>query len=315
MYQTDITFPTIEILKEILIPFVPYSLPLLGSCLQVLEQGSDARIYSSFPINTDPGSIAYTKPPLPFSVIFFSQAPASSRFFCSAEIEPCDPTPIEHEHVLQFLRSFLYEWICSDYAKENSDNSLSGQIIIGSVHSRWIPIAKALGQDIVSNDESICTKFILPPRSLAPDTKQALLKDGDENWISSPIREEDVERVRASSDIPRTFGYINARCHASVCIRDKRSDDPVAWAIQHADGSIGILHVEEKVRGRRLAKKVVRELVEVLRHTPQNLEWNWADVFERNDLGMRFFESLNADGWKKGWSCCWLFFQADHLQV
>ncbi|KAH7888583.1 hypothetical protein F5I97DRAFT_1925105 [Phlebopus sp. FC_14] len=326
---------TLGALVELLSPHVPHSLPVLGNILNTCPRSqtianvdpSQVFVWSTTPLPTSSSHVA-SPPPL-FSILIFSPASHQFRFFCSAETSSGPPTEEEEAHVLHICRSVLrmaarhsptYNSILTCKASTPDSHPTDrvetdpSMIVIGGVHEKWHSCLRPL-----SEWQNPYVRFNLPPTSLPHKDAQP-----SQGWIISQIRESDINVIRATTAIPRSVDYIRSRAPYSVCIRpkgtypDDQGQKPIAWALMHADGSIGTLFVDPLHRGKGVAKLAINTLVQKLdltkgyASTPTNgdlgggtLGWNWSDTDVWNEKAKKLFHSLG--GWREEWTCHWTY--------
>ncbi|KAF9224080.1 hypothetical protein BS17DRAFT_780432 [Gyrodon lividus] len=331
---------TVAALVKLLSPHAPYSLHILGTILNAGQRSmtignvdpSKVFLWSTTPLrlsNDNP-------PPKLFSILIFSPIGHDFRFFCSAESSPEPPTKVEETHVERIFKMVRH------MAREESpkydsvlimksanrglgptvrvDND-PPMIIIGGVHEKWKPcITKS------SECQNPVIRYILPrSTSGSGATLSRSVVQSSDDLVISQIRQSDIAFVRAASSIPRSEEYIMSRAAYSVCLRTRGGDEgdeggePVAWALLHADGSIGALHVDPQYQRRGLGKLVLNSLAKKLDFGKVDgeppsvyddlgggaLGWNWTDTEWRNDVGNLFFTSWV--GRENGWTCHWTY--------
>ncbi len=96
-----------------------------------------------------------------------------------------------------------------------------------------------------------CHMYILKPGRLAPAPRVRV----------GPLRPADAPLIARNWPYGRRrVEYVKSRIKAmpSSCIR--RDGRPVAWALIHDDGSMGMLHVLEQFRGQGLARAITAHL-------------------------------------------------------
>ncbi|KAF7984218.1 hypothetical protein HWV62_16016 [Athelia sp. TMB] len=302
LYPNQLSHPdAANALIALLQPHLPHSLPILGylfhSCRPTQSgfQEPQVEVWST---------ISPAEPPSAgvFSVLLFSPADAQFRLFCSADSSAGPAEAAEEAHVVGVMRSATriadgnprYRTIVPLPPGDQPPHT--AMIFVGSVHEKW---ARCLAPHAPRMNP--CVKFLCPPQPAPPSREPSVSK----------LEEADLERVRAASGIARSHEYLLERLAASVCVR--ADGLPVAWALVHADGSIGALHVEDAHRRRGLGRLVMRALVEQLGGGADGaggeaLGWNWTDVVAANEAGSGFMRSLA--GWEEGWLCYWVFVAA-----
>ncbi|KAF7971800.1 hypothetical protein HWV62_19877 [Athelia sp. TMB] len=306
LYPTQLSHPdAANALVALLQPHLPHSLTILGYLFHSCRpnpsgfQEPQVEVWSTIPPAEPPSAGV-------FSVLLFSPADAQFRLFCSADSSAGPAEAAEEAHVVGVMRSATriadgnprYRTIVSLPSGDQPPNAVA-MIFVGSVHEKW---ARCLAPHAPRMNP--CVKFLCPPRpaaTVAPPHRE---------WAVGRLEEADLERVRAASGIARSREYLLERLTASVCVR--ADGLPVAWALVHADGSIGPLHVEDAQRRRGLGRLVMRALVEQLGGADGAgggaLGWNWTDVVAANEKGSEFMRSL--EGWEEGWMCYWVFMAA-----
>ena len=302
---------------------IPYSLPILGYIFH--SDGSEMNASPLAHFSTPKVQIwssqshltAGTSRQTLFSIVLFSESDSQFRFFCSAEASGIPPTPEEQEHVRETLGSFMKSIVGNDpkyrsiVQPSSVDDANESFVFVGSVHEVWTSALHPYSPKI--NPRHV--KYICPPNP-QPNLQTSSFLEAN-GWTISQIQPSEVDLVKTVSGVSRSHDYLLGRCSSSVCIRDvKKSSAPVAWALIHADGSIGALYVQPDYRKRGLARLMVQELAwkSVPRSSEEGINigrtggtlgWNWTDVCESNDKSIWFMESL--EGWKKGWNCYWLY--------
>ncbi|KAH7913155.1 hypothetical protein BJ138DRAFT_1146690 [Hygrophoropsis aurantiaca] len=316
-------------LVRVLSPHVPFSLHILGGLLnssartEKLNCVDPSKIYawSSMPLNNIDASSAL------FSIVIFSSVSHQFRFFCSAESASGPPTEAEEAHVVSMVQSVLqlahteapkYDSVLKSVGPSEAPTERhpdeKAMIVIGAVHEKWQPCLRTL-----SAAQNPQVRYVASPSGSPADT----LGHISDEWIVSRIQESDIDAVRGTSHIPRSKAYLLSRSAYSVCIRRRHEEGedevrkPIAWALMHADGSVGTLYVNTEYRGKGLAQIVMKGLVDKLNFRKGNpsledddvgggaLGWNWADTDIWNNEGRRFFDSLT--GWRLGWICHWTY--------
>ncbi|KAH7923586.1 hypothetical protein BV22DRAFT_1106012 [Leucogyrophana mollusca] len=311
---------------DVLSPHAPFSLHILGGILNSRERTGKLEVCDS------PGVTAWTSKPLTtidsssdlFSVLIFSSLTHQFHFFCSAESLTGPPTKDAEAHVLGTIRAVLrlayiqaprYDSVLRLGGDTDAPTERMGDeppmIIIAAVHEKWTSCLRPLA---VAQYASV--RYVLPPGH-SKDTSNL-----SHEWTLSTLQESDIDAVRSTSHIPRPKEYFLSRSAYTVCIRKKgeesASQKPIAWALMHADGSIGALYVNAEYRGKGLAQVVVKELTKKLDFTEGvgassvdddigggALGWNWTDVDLLNEKAMAFFDSVGS--WERGWLSHWTY--------
>ncbi|KZT26768.1 hypothetical protein NEOLEDRAFT_207535 [Neolentinus lepideus HHB14362 ss-1] len=319
LFKVDLTQPESALkLVHLLQPCIPQCLPVLGTLLHSspshgespTSYGSISNLYAWASFDLDA-----TGTPSLFSVVVISTLDNNqARYFCSAENNQEEPSQQEKAHVLDFIRAFLNivnKLGLSSSIKmipANEQVTAKGGIMVGSMHQKWVdtlsPLAGRIGP---------CTKFLRPPS--VPGSAPITIGGLEGNFTISPLTALDIQTLVSTSAIPHSKEYFLSRCDTSICIgtigAEGSPSQPVAWALQHTDGSIGTLYVQPELRGKGLARTVVESLVRRLDQAEMPEErggafrWNWVDTVENNVNAERFFGSLQ--GWNKGWMCYWMF--------
>ncbi|KAI0072777.1 hypothetical protein K474DRAFT_1711287 [Panus rudis PR-1116 ss-1] len=287
--------PNIENLASALRPFIPLSLPVLGSLFSGDVENKTLQIWSSFP--------PCSRPPPLFSVI--TRTPLLNgefRYFCSAEVSPRTPGRVEEDHVLSTLRA-LRKVLPPDTTQDPNP-----PIFIGSVNDIWYPSLKS--HTVISHTTK---KYIRPP--LPIHTQSNWDESPHRDWIITELRDEDIELVLSSSSFLRTPKYIRSRLPFSVCLRQSHSSMPIAWNLLTSDGSTGMLHVEPEYRGRGLSRLVKASMLRKLEqmYCTKDEEkkgqypyarWESCNILADNRTSINLITSL--EGWKEGWWSHWL---------
>jgi len=295
LYRLDTSDPCIcSALVNLLKLYVPYSLPLLGSLAsdaQTDRQVSPAllvHVWASFQFPL----VGNASIPEIFCIILLSTlSDRQCTLFCSEDASPLPPTPTHEAHVMNVIRSFLalpgeeYGRLLHSGAKERR------VLTYGSVHSKWTQCIEPYTLKISRYITYLCER-----------TDDRTVTSVPEGMLLSQLCESDVEVVMEESSVGRTREYFVSRFPTSICMRTHHSHKPVAWALMHANGSIGTLHVEPEFRRKGLGQLVMRELVNRFANREG---WNWVDVHENNTAAVRFFDSLTD--WNAGWTCMWIF--------
>ncbi|KAI0072785.1 hypothetical protein K474DRAFT_329656 [Panus rudis PR-1116 ss-1] len=290
--------PNIDNLASILRPYIPFSLPVLGTLFSGDVENNTLRIWSSFPPTS--------QPPLVFSLV--TQIPLLNgefRYFCSAEASTRTPGQLEEDHVLSTFR-VLHRVIPPDTAR-----GPNGSILVGSVNDIWYPSLKP--HSIVKHTTA---KYIRPP---LPIRTQSNWNDSPHSdWIITELREEDIGLVLSKSSLLRTPEYLRSRLPFSVSLRQSHSSMPIAWNLLTSDGSTGMLHVEPEYRGRGFSRWVkaamFRKLDQMYGTDDEEKKgqypyarWESCNIFADNCKSIGLITSL--EGWKEGWVSHWLHVQ------
>ncbi|KIJ67905.1 hypothetical protein HYDPIDRAFT_83949 [Hydnomerulius pinastri MD-312] len=343
------TTDTIAALVRLLSPHAPYSLHILGNILNTCPRSetignvdpSQVTIWSTTPLpsptDSHDASVSPSTSPALFSVLIFSPVSHQFRFFCSADSLDGPPKEEEEAHVLLICRSVLHMAVMdsptydSILTRKSTGTGVRPadradcdppMIVFGGIHKKWRSCLRSLAAC-----QNPCFRYILPP---SPSIGRVLPKDGPESsddWVVDHIRESDIDLIRSTSTIPRSADYIMSRAPYSVCLRSRGDrgegpdgQKPIAWALMHADGSIGTLHVDPARRREGLAKFVLKKLVQKFDGQGRKdatcasvladlgggaLGWNWTDTDVWNEAANRFFGSF--EGWQKGWTCDWTY--------
>lgn len=326
LHPVDVGSAELDVLVNILKRYLPQSITVLGAIGQATPTANAAaspaslRVWTSLPVPTLVTSGG--APPL-FAVLVptVAHGHAQCRLFVSAESSPAEATPEE----TAFATAVAQEGIKLVGPLMVEDARRAGaeprkEILIGSIHEKW-----ALALEPLSIWSSGNTKFIHPPRpATAKKAKMAL----PESATLARLADADIDAVLATSHIQRSRAYIASRASSSVVLRMPAPEGngvtvPAAWALIHADGSIGSLYVDSAFRRMGLATVVVTALVEGADIKPDGMEgvggstkeednrggaqgWFWGDVMDDNGESGAFFGRL--DGWERGWVCNWMGF-------
>ncbi|EPQ57515.1 hypothetical protein GLOTRDRAFT_127867 [Gloeophyllum trabeum ATCC 11539] len=306
LFRADLTQPEIVgRLVELLKHGVPQSLPILGSLFHSSPPTAETidgvapklYVWTSFDLN-------HADRPSLYSVVAYSPLDNNqARYFCSADGSSDTPTGREKKHVVDFLTMFLRH--VNDQLGDSSNPTM---FKIGSVHEKWVDTLRSLDVDRANP----CTKYLRAPPGPGDALPDRDVLGGI--FTISPLQPSDAESIISTSHISRSREYILSRSLTSICIRAAGADGsggrPIAWALQHSDGSIGTLFVQPEYRGKGLARKVMGTLVNRLDQADAKaarggaLGWNWVDVVAGNTNAEHFFEGLQ--GWHRGWTCYWI---------
>lgn len=352
LYRIDLSTDSRNILAaliKLLGPHAPYSLQILGTVLNTGPRSSTLQdvdpskvsLWSTVPLHFDP--VPTNDHPALFSIITFSYQNRQFRFFCSGESQaPSDPpTEAEKAHVAQVfegLRDMAHE------ARPTYDSAivaLGGEswprhrvdtdpsmIVIGGIHEKWADVLAPM-----TTFQNPNVRYVFPrgafSHDAAPVNGRMLRLEGGltDELVSSEIRASDLSFVLGASTVPRSDGYILSRAPYSACLRSRAGEQPVACALMHADGSIGVVHVDPNYQRQGLGGLVLRALTEKLDFGNDRegtellpgdhyqdlgggaLGWNWVNVAVDNESGSRFFSSLAG---KEGrWTCHWTYMLVD----
>lgn len=281
---------------------IPFTLPILGGILQQpdgsLQTEQRVYIWTTFQFGSP------NIPPTLYSVILlFPLELKQACLFCSEETSPSPPSSVAESHVIGAIRAFMHI-VDTKYNLKGTTDGASA-FLFGSLHEKWVSCLQSY-----QLRTSPCVRYVCIPRP--SEASPSILES---NLMFSQIQDTDVDYILGKSHISRTPEYILSRASKSVCIRSAAHDvcesQPVAWVLLHADGSIGMLHVEPKLRRKGLAQLLTNQLLHKLQPTVGvihsgggALGWNWADVEEGNEGGKLFFNSLV--GWKKERMCYWI---------
>ena len=301
--------------------YIPYSLPILGYIFHSVgtSEMNNASHFSTPKVqiwSSKSNLTTETSQQTLFSIILFSESDSQFRFFCSAETSGIPPSLEEKEHVKEMLGSFMKSVVRDDPKyrtivwPSSVDDTNENIIFVGSVHEIWTSTLHPYSPQV--NPRHV--KYICPPVNSTTSNLQTLSLLEVNGWTISQIQPSEVDLVKATSGVARSRDYLLGRCSSSVCIRDvKKGSAPIAWALIHADGSIGALYVQPDYRRRGLAHLIAQELTR--KSVPQGsvdigracgtMGWNWTDVSESNDKSIQFMESLG--GWYKKWNCYWFY--------
>ncbi|KIJ65489.1 hypothetical protein HYDPIDRAFT_110586 [Hydnomerulius pinastri MD-312] len=323
---------TVAALGKLLSPHAPRSLHILGTILNTRPRTKTIGNVDPDKVilwSTTPLQLSNDPPPELFSILIFSPASHQFRFFCSAESAE-GRKPEEEAHVVQIFQEVLrmaaaettYDSVLTMKSANHGSvptervDSDPRMIVVGSIDEKWRPCLAAL-----SECQNPSIRYIMPPSPLGAEIPTNA-PESSRDWVVDQIQESDIGVIRASSSVPRPREYIMSRAPYSVCIRTRGqeglSPKPIAWALMHADGSIGTLHVDSGYRRSGLAKFIMSTLVKKLDLRDDGaspsvyddlgggaLGWNWTDTDEWNDDGRRFFEKLA--GWQMGWTSHWTY--------
>lgn len=307
-----------ETLAGLLRPHIPYSLPILGCIFSGDIEHKALTIWTTFPLNTVPGSTELsnnTVPPI-FSIICHSPLQDHEfRFFCSAETTPTGDPVSEDAHVFEAIGQLLSDPIygAPSEARAGSVSMKPGGVVeVGYLNERWI----ACLQSRIKYDE-LCFAFIRPPRQSPPPF--AWNTSPNDEWEISELHESDVDFVQGKLvNPPRSRESIKYRIPYSVCIRRKNSENrnPVAWNLMRADGAIGMLYVEPDMRRKGLGRicmvALSRKMEEMYatedsekKDLYPHARWEFDVVSHENEASMRLSKSL--EGWKEMGQYHWVW--------
>lgn len=297
-------------LHALLSPLLPQSLTILGPIEQHRDGTFDMPIWASFP--------AKETPPALFA--FYTIAGYQSRFFCSADASDAQTTPEQGSFVASFMQSAIqaaYTYLAD--TRGLGDISPETGLIVGSIHGKWENCLRVLP---FARTSLLVRKFLLPPsatRAFAQGTRDERLPPGAR---LAKLQKEDLDLVVGRNKIQRPAWYVEGRLQQSVAIRVPSPggyDALVAWALVHADSSLGQLNVVDGFQRRGLGGEVLRRLVaqrlaradERTMRTPEEPGdmtngWNMVDVVVGNAESTGFFGRL--EGWEEAWVTAWITF-------
>ena len=219
-------------------------------------------------------------------------------------------------------------------------------LVIGSVHSSLLPLlagnesvpassgvtlrqrsrdTRNGGTSVVSGVSGAYTKWLIPP-STSISVSTADSAGGKAKGTLPPgctfstIQKEELARVVASTEIPRTEATLAALGGVSVREAEGRV---VSWGFLGVDGSLSSLFTEEGYRGQGLAKAVAGALVEGLggrggvgeackgegalkmgyRGIRDGEGWAHSDIDAENKGSAAVARAI---GGRVGWECRWI---------
>jgi hypothetical protein len=129
-------------------------------------------------------------------------------------------------------------------------------------------------------------------------------RDLPEGMRWGKMREQDIETVKARTNIPRTASTLLSL--KSVGVFEVKSDKPVAWTFLGLDGSLTTLHTEPECRGKGIAKavaaKIICDYAPGLAVDDEGNAWCHADVYLGNIPSESVCRSLGGKAlWKDYW--------------
>ncbi len=170
----------------------------------------------------------------------------------------------------------------------------SGGVWFSALEYRFLPLVRERGKDVQDNP---CFLYRLERARFRPYE----LPDTGDHPIE-PLRREDADLVTLHWTYGDTEDYPLSRIlqAPTACIRI--GGEPVAWALIHHDGSIGMVYTLQEHRRKGYAKAVVSVLAEkrlLAGRTP------YCFIVEGNETSERLFEELGfALQSKLGWVHC-----------
>lgn len=174
-------------------------------------------------------------------------------------------------------------------------------ILVGACHKAIVQIFRETGlvrHEFPGHDLEL-NKFVFKISDL-PETKE--LPKGT-RW--GKVREQDIDTVKARTDIPRTKRTLMSL--DSIAVFDEKSDSPVAWTFLGLDGSLTTLHTEPELRGKGIAKavaaRIIRQYAPGLAVDAEGNAWSHADVYLGNVSSEKVCSSL---GGKALWNHYWV---------
>lgn len=288
-------------------PFLPFSCSVIGLTQSHLAPQPDPylKVWATFDFSNYQST---SEVPELFTIAVFT--PIQGRLFCSADTSPEDVTAEELIHREKVTR--LYAVTATSLVRTLPGHREDSEYLLGVIHERFIPLVEpyAGGRSITPY-----RLFLYHPSNTEVTDTTATGPDATK-WLVTNLEESDLELVRSTSHVQRTIEYLRARIPVSTCIRDPDSANgrrPVAWLIKQLDGSLGTLYVDPDYRGRRLSGLVVGECIKRLRENSENgglaSQWNFVEVFQENQSGIRLFNRL--EGWQSGWGTWWVRLDVD----
>jgi ribosomal protein S18 acetylase RimI-like enzyme len=115
------------------------------------------------------------------------------------------------------------------------------------------------------------------------------------------MREQDIDIVKARTDIPRSTKTLLSL--KSVGVFDEENDKAVAWSFLGLDGSLTTLHTEPEYRGKGLAKavavRIFRKYAPGLAVDNEGNAWSHGDVYMGNVQSEAVCKSLGGQALSK----------------
>jgi ribosomal protein S18 acetylase RimI-like enzyme len=115
------------------------------------------------------------------------------------------------------------------------------------------------------------------------------------------MREQDIEIVKARTDIPRSTKTLLSL--KSVGVFNEENDQAVAWTFLGLDGSLTTLHTEPEYRGKGLAKavavRIFRQYAPGLAVDDEGNAWSHGDVYVGNVQSEAVCKSLGGKALSK----------------
>jgi hypothetical protein len=292
-------------LCEVLSPFLPLSLSMLGSV--AYTEPSQLFAWCTPNLLNDAA-----KPPSLFAVILLSTLTGQCHFFCSTERVPGKASLAEEMLVTRFIQSGCHA--AADILRiTHGSEAVEAGIQVASVHDKW----------------ASC----LAPQALWVKGKQKHLRPPEPPWNQSPLamsasvarqiyglppgatfsqlNQDDIETIMAASPAmpyQRPAEYLRACLPRSLGIKiplGPNASHLVAWKLVHADGSVGLLHVDSNWRRRGLGRAISHGLTDALAGAARNSPtkgWFHSEVLDNNCLGSGF-RRARQEGWVPGWKC------------
>ncbi len=170
--------------------------------------------------------------------------------------------------------------------EESAERVLDGidwsvEVRFSALENRFLPLVRRRGKDV---SEHPCGMFRVEPSGFRPGG----MPDGAA-CRAEPLRREDAALVTRHWAYGEDETYPLSRIVGAptACIRV--GGRPVAWALIHFDGSMGMVHTLDEHRRKGFARAVVSALVEArfrAGRTP------YCFIVDGNDTSVRLFEGL-----------------------
>jgi hypothetical protein len=172
--------------------------------------------------------------------------------------------------------------------------------LLGAGHAQIVRICRDSGliRKEFPGPDSELNKFVFKLSNL-PKTR-----DLPEGLRWGEVREQDIELVKARTNIPRSTKTLLSL--KSVGIFQEQSGRPIAWTFLGLDGSLTTLHTEPEYRGKGLAKtvaaRIIRQYAPGLAVDDDGNAWSHADVYVGNVQSESVCRSLGGEAlWKHFW--------------
>lgn len=134
-----------------------------------------------------------------------------------------------------------------------------------------------------------CYLYVLKPEKLVIDTRHKI----------GTLRDRDAALVTKYWPHGKSRDYVRWRMQAGPTCAIRHKDKLVAWALTHADGAMGMLHVLDEYRGQGLARAITTALARrCLRHGIRPFLY----IVTKNKASISLTESMGFDRYG---TYCW----------